>query len=208
MTITHWQIQCQSLSVLSWLERVPTRAQFVADMKSIRGKQRCRRGKTYCLAGTNSLHFKLNGFLCMMLMPIDSKARKGSFKARTEKSGLGCMVTTPPTTRTWEREEEMKISNFEVIEAWQSARESTKLTCQVIAALSAVSNDFGMKGQITTASVSVMPIVAEGFNSGYDSNSTYHLINNICQPPNSENYTNPQPKSHRKSAASPNILSY
>jgi len=59
------------------------------------------------------------------------------------------------------------ISKFEDIEAWQLAREMTK----VIYAISnegAFARDFGLRDQIRRASVSIMSNIAEGFERGGD----------------------------------------
>ena len=59
------------------------------------------------------------------------------------------------------------ISKFEDIEAWQLAREMTK----VIYAISnegEFARDFGLRDQIRRASVSIMSNIAEGFERGGD----------------------------------------
>ena len=54
------------------------------------------------------------------------------------------------------------ITRFEEIEAWQTARELTKLIYSLTDE-SKFSRDFGLKDQIRRASVSVMSNIAEGF---------------------------------------------
>jgi len=56
------------------------------------------------------------------------------------------------------------ISRFEEIEAWKNARELTKQIYQ-LSAIEAFSRDFGLRDQIRRATVSVMSIIAEGFES-------------------------------------------
>lgn len=56
------------------------------------------------------------------------------------------------------------IMRFEEIEAWQTARELTKLIYAVTDE-GRISRDFGLKDQIRRASVSVMSNIAEGFES-------------------------------------------
>ena len=56
------------------------------------------------------------------------------------------------------------ITRFEEIEAWQTARELTKLIYS-LTEQGAFVRDFGLKDQIRRASVSVMSNIAEGFES-------------------------------------------
>ena len=58
----------------------------------------------------------------------------------------------------------MKIKRFEEIEAWQKARELTKLVYK-ISARQKFSGDWELKDQIRAASLSVMSNIAEGFDS-------------------------------------------
>ncbi|NOH02925.1 MAG: four helix bundle protein [Chloroflexi bacterium] len=56
------------------------------------------------------------------------------------------------------------ISRFEEIEAWQTARELTKMIYSVTEE-GKISKDFGLKDQLRRAAVSVMSNIAEGFES-------------------------------------------
>jgi four helix bundle protein len=56
------------------------------------------------------------------------------------------------------------ITRFEEIEAWQTARELTKLIYSLTEETK-FSSDFGLKDQIRRASVSVMSNISEGFES-------------------------------------------
>ena len=56
------------------------------------------------------------------------------------------------------------ITRFEEIEAWQTARELTKLIYSLTEEAK-FSRDFGLKDQIRRASVSVMSNISEGFES-------------------------------------------
>lgn len=56
------------------------------------------------------------------------------------------------------------ITRFEEIEAWQTARELTKLIYSLTEEAK-FSHDFGLKDQIRRASVSVMSNISEGFES-------------------------------------------
>jgi four helix bundle protein len=56
---------------------------------------------------------------------------------------------------------------FEVIMAWQKARDSTRLVYQETAK-GAFSRDFDLRGQIRRASISIMANIAEGFGRHSD----------------------------------------
>jgi len=56
------------------------------------------------------------------------------------------------------------ITRFEDIEAWQTARELTKLI-YIFTVEVKFARDFGLKDQIRRASVSIMSNIAEGFES-------------------------------------------
>ena len=56
------------------------------------------------------------------------------------------------------------ITRFEEIEAWQTARDLTKLIYMLTDA-GKFARDFGLKDQIRRASVSIMSNIAEGFES-------------------------------------------
>jgi four helix bundle protein len=56
------------------------------------------------------------------------------------------------------------IKRFEEIEAWQTARELTKLIYSLTEETK-FSRDFGLKDQIRRASVSIMSNISEGFES-------------------------------------------
>ena len=56
------------------------------------------------------------------------------------------------------------ITRFEEIEAWQTARELTKLIYSLTEE-NRFSRDFGLKDQIRRASVSIMSNISEGFES-------------------------------------------
>jgi len=56
------------------------------------------------------------------------------------------------------------ITRFEEIEAWQTARELTKLI-YLLTEEGPFSRDFGLKDQIRRASVSIMSNISEGFES-------------------------------------------
>jgi four helix bundle protein len=59
------------------------------------------------------------------------------------------------------------IKRFEDIQAWQKAREVTRLIYQVTADGS-FAKDYGMRDQIQRASVSIMANIAEGFGRHSD----------------------------------------
>ncbi len=56
------------------------------------------------------------------------------------------------------------ITRFEEIDAWQTARELTRMIYSLIEQGS-FAKDFGLKNQIQRASVSIMSNIAEGFES-------------------------------------------
>jgi four helix bundle protein len=56
------------------------------------------------------------------------------------------------------------IHRFEEIEAWQTARELTKIVYE-LTSRGAFSHDFGLRDQMRRAAVSVMSNIAEGFES-------------------------------------------
>jgi four helix bundle protein len=56
------------------------------------------------------------------------------------------------------------IMRFEEIEAWQTARELTKLV-YTLTEQGAFARDFGLRDQVRRAAVSVMSNIAEGFES-------------------------------------------
>ena len=58
-----------------------------------------------------------------------------------------------------------RITRFEDIRAWQTARELTKSIYDV-SGRDAFGRDYGLRNQIRRASVSVMSNIAEGFESG------------------------------------------
>jgi len=58
----------------------------------------------------------------------------------------------------------VKIERFEDIEAWQLARELTRMVYR-LTAKSGFEKDFGLKGQIQDAAGSSMHNIAEGFDS-------------------------------------------
>ena len=60
---------------------------------------------------------------------------------------------------------EMRVKRFEDLIAWQKARELTK-QIYLITRNSSFSCDFGLRGQIERASVSIMSNLAEGFERG------------------------------------------
>jgi four helix bundle protein len=59
----------------------------------------------------------------------------------------------------------MTIRRFEDIEGWQMARELTR-EIYAVAMCGAFARDFGLRGQITRATGSVMHNIAEGFDGG------------------------------------------
>ncbi|MBW2648188.1 MAG: four helix bundle protein, partial [Deltaproteobacteria bacterium] len=59
----------------------------------------------------------------------------------------------------------MRVKRFEDLIAWQKARELTK-QIYLLTRNSAFSRDFGLRGQIERASVSVMSNLSEGFERG------------------------------------------
>ena len=74
------------------------------------------------------------------------------------------------------------ITRFEEIEAWQTARELTKMLYSITEE-GKIARDFGLKDQLRRASVSVMSNIAEGFESKTQALITLHngnrrLLNN------------------------------
>ena len=61
----------------------------------------------------------------------------------------------------------MKIERFEDIDGWKKGRELTRIVYGYACRLE-FAKDFGLKDQITRASVSIMNNVAEGFDAGSD----------------------------------------
>jgi four helix bundle protein len=61
----------------------------------------------------------------------------------------------------------MKIERFEDIDGWKKGRELTSLVYG-LTNRDPFSKDYGLKDQITRASVSIMNNVAEGFDAGSD----------------------------------------
>jgi four helix bundle protein len=59
----------------------------------------------------------------------------------------------------------MKITRFEDIEAWQLARDLTHRIYRLVQEPK-FSKDYGLRDQISRASVSIMANIAEGFNAG------------------------------------------
>ena len=54
------------------------------------------------------------------------------------------------------------FKRFEDIQAWQKARQVTKIIYQVAAAAEKFSRDFGLRDQLRSASISIMANIAEG----------------------------------------------
>jgi four helix bundle protein len=67
-----------------------------------------------------------------------------------------------------------KITKFEDIESWQSARRLTHEIYSVTSCGGFV-RDFGLKDQIRRASVSILSNIAEGFERGNDKEFAYFL---------------------------------
>jgi four helix bundle protein len=59
------------------------------------------------------------------------------------------------------------IKKFEDIEAWQKARELSKII-YMVTSTGKFSKDFGLKDQIRRAVVSILSNIAEGFERGGD----------------------------------------
>lgn len=66
------------------------------------------------------------------------------------------------------------ITRFEEIEAWQTARELTKMIYSVTEE-GKISHDFGLRDQLRRASVSVMSNIAEGFESSSQASFIHYL---------------------------------
>jgi len=62
----------------------------------------------------------------------------------------------------------MKLTKFEDIDAWQEARKLTEIVYGATKK-GQFSKDYGLKDQVQRASVSIMANIAEGFDSGSDS---------------------------------------
>ncbi len=58
----------------------------------------------------------------------------------------------------------MKIKRFEEIEAWQEARKLVKLVYQAINSSDKFKKDYRLRDQATSAAVSTMSNIAEGFS--------------------------------------------
>ena len=61
----------------------------------------------------------------------------------------------------------MRIDRFEDIQAWQAARELSKLVYR-LTSHDTFSRDFGPRDQIRAVAISVMANIAEGFDAGSD----------------------------------------
>lgn len=66
------------------------------------------------------------------------------------------------------------ITRFEEIEAWQTARELTKMIYSITEE-GKISRDFGLRDQIRRAAVSVMSNIAEGFESKTQASFIHYL---------------------------------
>ena len=60
----------------------------------------------------------------------------------------------------------MKINRFEDIEAWQRARELTKIIYS-LSSKGEFAKDWALRDQIRKASISIVSNIAEGFDSGF-----------------------------------------
>lgn len=69
----------------------------------------------------------------------------------------------------------MKIERFEDIEGWKKGRELTRLVYS-FSRRADFPKDYGLKDQITRASVSIMNNVAEGFDGGADAEFIRFLV--------------------------------
>ncbi len=69
----------------------------------------------------------------------------------------------------------MKIEQFEDIDGWKKGRELTRRV-YALTRRSEFAKDYGLKDQITRASVSIMNNVAEGFDGGSDAEFVRFLI--------------------------------
>ena len=69
----------------------------------------------------------------------------------------------------------MRIDRFEDIEGWKKGRELTRCV-YALTRRPAFSKDYGLKDQITRASVSVMNNVAEGFDGGSEAEFSRFLV--------------------------------
>ena len=69
----------------------------------------------------------------------------------------------------------MKIERFEDIDGWKKGRELTKMIYEY-SRKPKFSQDYGLKDQITRASVSIMNNIAEGFDGGSDAEFVRFLV--------------------------------
>jgi len=69
----------------------------------------------------------------------------------------------------------MKIGRFEDIDGWKKGRELTRRV-YTLARRPEFAKDYGLKDQITRASVSIMNNVAEGFDGGSDAEFVRFLV--------------------------------
>ena len=69
----------------------------------------------------------------------------------------------------------MKIERFEDIEGWKKGRELTRTVYRFVRG-SEFSKDYGLKDQITRASVSIMNNIAEGFDGGSEAEFIRFLV--------------------------------
>ena len=69
----------------------------------------------------------------------------------------------------------MKIERFEDIDGWKKGRELTRIVYEY-SRKSKFSKDYGLKDQITRASVSIMNNIAEGFDGGSDAEFVRFLV--------------------------------
>mgnify|MGYP005839060333 CR=1 FL=1 len=60
----------------------------------------------------------------------------------------------------------MQYKNFEELPIWMLAREIVNLVYKIINGNSSLKNDFRLSGQLVGSSISIMNNIAEGFDSG------------------------------------------